>query len=193
MLPCDKQECNCQKNCERYEAGDTEAVSDLIETLKLMVKQAICLVLRHSPEAWDDIEQETYIKMWEEIGTWRGEGKGQFCRWVKRIAINKAIDYGRNKTRKRPESLPPDDSLIAPKSWEQTLLETNDLSPHLKKCIQEVFDKLKPSDQRIVELRAEGMTIEDTAAAVGMKGRNVGYRLARIRKKYLPCLKMLSE
>ncbi len=84
---------------ERARSGDADAVTDLYRRHERRVYN---LALRTLGNPWDaaDVTQETFIKAFKNIGSFKGEAR--FGTWLHRIAVNAAYDHLR---RHRPEPM----------------------------------------------------------------------------------------
>ncbi|MGZ8543825.1 MAG: RNA polymerase sigma factor [Flavisolibacter sp.] len=61
---------------------------------------AVCLRYASNTEEAEDILQEGFIKIFNKIGSFRGEGS--FEGWIRRIFVNTAIEQFRKKTYLKP-------------------------------------------------------------------------------------------
>lgn len=86
---------------ERTKAGDTEAFTPLVVKYNANVYNHIHSRVR-DPEVAKDLTQETWIKAYRAVGTFRGESS--FSVWLYRIAENVCIDYFRKQ--KHADTLP---------------------------------------------------------------------------------------
>jgi RNA polymerase sigma-70 factor (ECF subfamily) len=78
-----------------YLAGDTGAISKLIERHKKRVTDYIAMMVKDRDVA-DDIFQETILKVVRVIDDGRYADNGKFLSWVLRIAHNQVIDHFRH-------------------------------------------------------------------------------------------------
>ncbi len=83
------------KLIEMYRAGDTVAISKLIERHKRRVTDYIAMMVKDRDVA-DDIFQETALKAVKVIDDGRYADNGKFLSWVLRIAHNQVIDHFRH-------------------------------------------------------------------------------------------------
>lgn len=74
--------------------GDRKAQKELFDRFsdKMMV---VSMRYSKSDQEAEDILQEAFIKVFDKIQTFRGEGKLEF--WIKRIVVNTALNYSRSK------------------------------------------------------------------------------------------------
>lgn len=83
---------------QQLQHGDTKdsAFRDLIAQNKTMLYYHIrSIVLNH--EDTDDVLQETFIKAYENIASFKGQSK--LSSWLYRIATNQALDFLKHKSR----------------------------------------------------------------------------------------------
>jgi len=79
-----------QELVERVQAGDKQAFDLLVLKYQRKVQRLISRYIRDSGEI-DDVTQETFIKAYRALATFRGESA--FYTWIYRIAINCAKNY----------------------------------------------------------------------------------------------------
>ena len=94
------------KLVKRAQSGDDEAFSSLVEIFEKFVYNTALRYLSAAAqptEAADDIAQNTFIKAWRSLSSFRGECL--FSTWLFRIAANSARDYIRHKNRHQTVSL----------------------------------------------------------------------------------------
>ena len=73
----------------RFKTGDESAFTDIYEDSKKMV-YVTCLGILNNEQDAEDAMQETYITVYEKIGTLDNENT--FVTWLKTVAANKARD-----------------------------------------------------------------------------------------------------
>ena len=73
----------------RYKSGDESAFTEIYEESKKMV-YVTCLGILNNEQDAEDAMQETYITVYEKLGTL--EAENTFVTWLKTIAANKARD-----------------------------------------------------------------------------------------------------
>ena len=80
---------------ERYRAGNSSAISELIDRHRKRVRDYIYMLVKDRDLA-DDIFQETFIKVVRVIDEGRYTDNSKFLSWVLRIAHNQVIDHFRS-------------------------------------------------------------------------------------------------
>ncbi|MFZ5642482.1 MAG: RNA polymerase sigma factor [Bacillota bacterium] len=127
----------------------------------------------------EDITQETFIKAFKNIHSFRNESK--ISTWLNKIAYNIFIDYKREN--KSPLLSIDDDMLLAkladlkknlPKETEQRIMS---------QCIQEKIMKIPEKNRIPLLLDIQGYTNQEKAMILGYSLDNTKIRLHRARKK----------
>ena len=82
----------------RARNGDPEAFAQLCETHRGRIWRTVSSVVRRKADA-EDLAQETVIKAWQAIGSYRGEAS--LGSWLTRIALNTAHDHQKSAWMRR--------------------------------------------------------------------------------------------
>lgn len=122
----------------------TEAVQMYQEKLYWLIRR----IVRQHDDA-DDVLQETFLKAWQNLGSFRGEAK--FYTWIYRIALFEAINY--NKKKKRIT-----DNEYAVGEDTSYLLESAVADPYFdgdkgELILQQALDTLPPKQRQVFEMR----------------------------------------
>ncbi len=88
---------------EAAQGGDEDAFGELVKSHYERIYRHLWTYVRNEHDA-RDLAQETWIKAWDKIPTFRGEAP--FGAWVARIATRTALDFLRRKKRLREVPLP---------------------------------------------------------------------------------------
>ena len=83
---------------EKLKQGDETAFKTIVETWQKMVYNTALGIVQNAEDA-EDIAQETFVQVYQSIGSFKGESK--FSTWLYRITIAKALDHERKKKRKK--------------------------------------------------------------------------------------------
>ncbi len=78
--------------------GDETALAPLVEKYKRMVHRLAMQITKNHEDA-NDVMQETFIKVYQSIHTFRQEAA--FETWVYRIAVNEALNFVKRRERCR--------------------------------------------------------------------------------------------
>jgi len=172
----------------RAQGGDPEAFEQLMQPLEQLVWR-VCWHYTGNREATEDCGQETMIRIWRNLGNYRGECALES--WVYRIAANCCMDWLRKKKRDKSVSVEPlreqgfDPADTAPGTEEQVVQE--DERRRLREAIAEL-----PEDQReaLILTQLEKISYEETARRLGVEEGTVKSRVNRAKARLK---EMLSE
>ena len=122
----------------------TKAVQMYQEKLYWLIRR----IVRQHNDA-DDVLQETFLKAWQNLGSFRGEAK--LYTWLYRIALFEAINY--NKKKKRIT-----DNEYAVSEDTSYLLESVVADPYFdgdkgELILQQALDTLPPKQRQVFEMR----------------------------------------
>lgn len=161
---------------EACQRGDPEAFRALFEKHKDMVYS---VALRYSGDAAaaQDIAQDTFLKLFSTIGSFRGESN--FEAWLYRMVVNRCFDQKR-KTRRLVSLL--DGAIDARRTPEDSALDEvlrEEMSAH----VQAVVDSLSPDQRMVVVLRyTKGLSYDEIAAIMGCSAGTIASRLNRAHR-----------
>ena len=167
-------------------SGDSAAFSRLVTPLEGMVWR-VCYQLTGNAEDARDAAQETMLKAWRSLASFREEAA--FSTWLYRIAVNVCRDALRRQSVRQAESLealreggfdPPDP---APGT------ESRVLSAESVRELRQAMSRL-PEEQRVplVLFGVEGQSYEEIASLTGVPVGTVKSRVSRARTKLLALL-----
>ena len=165
--------------------GDVNAFEKLVTEYEKAV-YAIAQRMTGNAEDAADMTQETFIKAYNSLSSFRGDSK--FSVWLYRIANNVCLDFLRSRSRKPTVSLSTEDD-----DGEETQLDIADesQSPELllesaltRDAVRRGLDSLPPDYRQILLLREiQGLSYEEIAAALGIESGTVKSRIFRARKR----------
>ena len=141
-------------------------------------------ILRDDAEA-EDAVQEAYMKAIDAIGTFRSDSK--LATWLVRIAANEALGRLRRVRRGaeviRLESDAPADAPAAAEAADSSPgPEDEAMQTEARRIIEAKIDQLPDAFRAVFVLRAvEELSVEETAAALGIPEATVRTRLFRAR------------
>jgi len=164
------------KIIERIQKGDTNAFSYLVTKYQDVVFSIALKVLKNRDEA-EEVAQETFIKAFRSISSFRGKSK--FSTWLFSIAYNTCI----TNVRKKKFSTTSIDQV--PLSEEEEDWDDFGFTEEEKsKMLEMSLKKLPEDDYTLVILYYyEEQSIEDISHIVGLSESNVKVKLHRARKK----------
>jgi RNA polymerase sigma-70 factor (ECF subfamily) len=172
----------------RARSGDVEAFEALVDRFQPRVYRLARRIVGQVQDA-EDVTQQTFLSLIEHIDEFRGESA--LATWILRIATNHALKALR-KRRGLP-SMPleavaePDDSYstlphpeyIAP--WRENPEDAAQRA-ELLKFVEQALSELDDKYRVVFALRdIEGLSVKETAEALGLSEANVKVRLLRAR------------
>ncbi|MDQ0190900.1 RNA polymerase sigma factor [Alicyclobacillus cycloheptanicus] len=132
----------------------------------------------------DDLLQETFLRAWKSLHTFRGDASPKT--WLCRIARNVAIDFLRVQNRRNEWVSPSDDSAFDTPSSEplpEEYAALNELKSSLAACIE----RLQPNYREVIVLHGIlEMSIAETAEVTG-------WSQAKVRITYHRAIKALQR
>ena len=169
---------------ERVKNGDQEAFEDLVSRYENKVYRLAIKLTRNETLA-EEVMQEVFLKIYEKIGTFRGESA--LSSWIYRIAANAC--FAKLNLEKRHQHADLDETMpqaeISLQERQDTTQESPDrplLTGEALSVISRAIERL-PEDFRVVlTLRdVEGMSNEDVARILELSVPAVKSRLHRAR------------
>jgi len=168
----------------RVAAGDREAIRFMVKRHNQTLFRTARAILREDAEA-EDAVQEGYMKAIRGMGSFRSDAK--LSTWLTRIVVNEALERLR-RAKRSAEVIP----LAADINAEGEMLDTADesaatpeaqaLRAEARRIMEARIDSLPDSFRAVFVLRAvEEMTVEETAAALGIPEATVRTRFFRAR------------
>jgi RNA polymerase sigma-70 factor (ECF subfamily) len=154
---------------ERTRAGDMRAMEALMRRHNRLLYRTARAILRDDAEA-EDAVQEAYLQAYRALGTFRGESK--LSTWLVRITANEALMRRRRNVRSA-EVVPLDPAIQAEEEHGDFML---------RRLLEKRIDALPDDYRAVFVLRAlEELTVEETAAALGIPEATVRTRYFRAR------------
>jgi RNA polymerase sigma-70 factor (ECF subfamily) len=172
------------------QAGNLPSFNALVSRHERAVYNVCLRMLRDVPAA-EDATQETFLKAWTAISTFRG---GLVRPWLLRIATNRCYDVLRARTRRPADSLDAELFESEPTWTSQTgsgehpeqFAARAELSTHLERALASL-----PDDQRIVVILSDlqGHPYDEIADITGVAVGTVKSRLSRARARLRDALR----
>jgi RNA polymerase sigma-70 factor (ECF subfamily) len=172
----------------RAQGGDLAAFEGLVSRHEGRVYTLALRMLRHEQDA-EDVTQQAFLSALEHLKTFRGESS--FSTWLLRIAAHAALKVIRKRKGLETVSLEaateenedygtvPHPEYIA--DWRQgpeALVERNEL----QRLLDEALGQLDAKHRMVFLLRdVEGLSVRETAEALGLSEGNTKVRLLRAR------------
>jgi len=161
---------------EACQRGDPEGFRALFEKHKDMVYS---VALRYSGDAAaaQDIAQDTFLKLFSTIGSFRGDSN--FEAWLYRMVVNRCFDQKRKTRRLAPLLDGIVDALRTPGMSVLDEVLRAELSTH----VQSVVDSLSPEQKMVVVLRyTQSLSYDEMAVIMGCSAGTIASRLNRAHK-----------
>jgi RNA polymerase sigma-70 factor (ECF subfamily) len=161
---------------EACRRGDPDAFRALFERYK---DKVYSVALRYSgdPGIAQDISQDTFLKLFSAIGSFRGESG--FESWLYRLVVNRCFDQKRGARRLMPLL---DELMAALRAPEQSILDEV-LRSEMSAQVGAVVASLPPEQRMAIVLRyTQGLSYEEMAGILGCSTGTIGSRLNRAHR-----------
>jgi len=167
---------------ERARRGDTAAIEVLVRRNNRALFRTARAILRDDAAA-EDVVQETYLKAFHALATFRGESS--LSTWLTRIAANHALMRLRRETRAAkviPIDYQDGASLMEGVEDEAEGPERAAMGAQMRGLLERRIDELPDLYRPVFVMRAvEEMSVEETAAALDLPEATVRTRFFRAR------------
>jgi RNA polymerase sigma-70 factor (ECF subfamily) len=175
--------------------GDESAARELMSLLHPRVA-AVARRHCHRPEEWEDLEQETFLRVFAALPRYQAEGV-PMEHWVSRIALNVCRKHWRTQSRRpllRWADLSEGERLAfeAAESRGQPLEQIQSEEAHA--LMHRLLESLKAEDRLVLSLLyLEEKSPDEVAELLGMSRVLVRVRAFRGRKKLHAALRSLEQ
>ena len=173
-----------QQLVERVQRGDKQAFGLLVSKYQRKLNRLLSRLIRDSAEV-EDVAQETFIKAYRALGSFRGDSA--FYTWLYRIGINTAKNYLVSRGRRPPDSdvsaedaefYDGDHALKDIESPERALLR-DEIEATVHRSIEQLPEDLRTA----LTLREfDGLSYEDIASVMQCPVGTVRSRIFRARE-----------
>ncbi len=173
----------------RAKSGDSEAFSEIVSEYERFVYNTACGVLRSSGmscDSADDIAQDSFIKAWRSISSFRGDCA--FSTWIFRITINTARDTIRAQSRRGALSLSRTDDDTESNEWDLPVTSGDSVPEDalerraLIEGIRRAVEQLPEEQRRVVVMRdIHELSYQEIAEVLHLELGTVKSRLNRGR------------
>ena len=172
--------------------GDETALAPLVDKYKRMVHRLAMQITRNHEDA-NDVMQETFIKVYQSIHTFRQEAA--FETWIYRIAVNEALNFVKRRKRRRESPLDTIKESDFSADLRHKAEKAND--PHiqaekseLRHWVTKAVNSLSLKHRIVVILHElEGLTHAEVASILNCSEGTVRSRLHYARKQLRVLLK----
>jgi RNA polymerase sigma-70 factor, ECF subfamily len=161
----------------RILSGDMRALETLMRLHNRTLYRTARAILRDDAEA-EDAVQEAYLQAYRALGTFRGESK--LSTWLVRITANEALMRRRRKPKAAMASTDVEpDNLVSYEAGPEGEAQRGET----RRLLEARIDALPDPFRAVFVLRAvEELTVEETAAALGIPDATVRTRYFRARR-----------
>jgi RNA polymerase sigma-70 factor (ECF subfamily) len=175
-----------EPSIEALKAGDRSAFALLVEQHSPQIYRLALKILNDEQDA-EDVLQETFIKALRALPSF--EGRSSLSTWLYRIAVNEALMMVRKR---RPDAVSIDKEQEGAEGDMEPveivdfccLPESDLLSAEARVFLDQAVEKLSPALRAVFALRdIEGLSVRETAEALGISEVAVKTRLLRARLK----------
>lgn len=160
-------------------AGDAFAFERLMRQHNRRLFRVARSILRDDAEA-EDAVQDSYIEAHRALHGFRGESS--LSTWLTRIVVNQALAHRR--ARRSSGDTDTDLDTVPDRSNDEIVQtpETQAMRAELRRIIEASIDHLPEAHRTVFMLRAvEGLSVEETAAVLGISAGNTKVRFLRAR------------
>jgi RNA polymerase sigma-70 factor (ECF subfamily) len=171
----------------RAKTGDLSAFEELVTRHERRV-YTLSLRMLGQPQDAQDVTQETFLSAVEHLQNFRGESS--FSTWLLRIATHAALKVIRKRKRagnvSLDEATDPDEDGAVPHpefiaDWKQSPAELVSRA-EVRAMLDDALQVLSEKHRLVFLLRdVQGLSVAETAAALGISEANVKVRLLRAR------------
>jgi RNA polymerase sigma-70 factor (ECF subfamily) len=168
-------------------ARDPQALRHLVTANNQRLFRAAWSILKDRGEA-EEAVQSAYLSAFAAID--RFEGRSTLSTWLTRIAINEALGRQRSAQRRRRQledkgvAMLDDYRAALSRGSDSAAPDASVARMQLRGLLEEAIGKLPEQFRTVFVLRdVEGLSVEDTAEALGVPGNTVKTRLMRARRK----------
>jgi RNA polymerase sigma-70 factor, ECF subfamily len=181
---------------ERAQQGDTKAFGLLVSKYQRRLLRLIMRLVRDQAEA-EDIAQETFIKAYRALGSFRGDSA--FYTWLYRIGVNTAKNALSLQGRRAPTQTAFDTEEAQTFDDGEFLRDINTpdrllLSKQIGQTIDQAMSLLPEELRTAIVLRElEGLSYEEIAQAMGCPIGTVRSRIFRAREAIADKLRPLLD
>jgi RNA polymerase sigma-70 factor (ECF subfamily) len=139
------------------QGGDVEAFGELVRRHQERVYATIYHMTANHEDA-NDLAQETFIKAWHALGTFKGESS--FFTWAYRIAVNKTLNFLKQRRNRTPHMSLNDLDVNAEHDPDLVAL-VSDRTPRRDAALAELQERLNAALLKLSEPHRMVVTLHD--------------------------------
>lgn len=172
-------------------SGDPRAFEALVKRYRHRIF-ALALAMTGSPSDADDITQDAFVRAYRHID--RFEGRSEFFTWLYRIALNRALNVRRDRSRRRTQEL--DDPRVT-----VAIAVDSGGDPHRAlelrqtyRYLVRAFDRLSPLLKTTVALTTlQGLSYPEAAVVLETTEGTIAWRIHEARKQMRAALDAMMK
>ncbi len=176
---------------DQYLAGDSSAISQLIERHSRRVRDYIRMMVKDS-DLVEDLFQDTFIKVVRVIDEGRYVDSGKFLSWVLRIAHNQVIDYFR--AQKQDKSISERDSgydVLGTLRFSEPTVEDRMVGEQIERDVRALVELLPVEQREVVKMRYYGgLSFKEIAEQTDV---SINTALGRMRYALINLRRLIKE
>jgi len=172
----------------RAQAGDLTAFEELTNRYERRL-YTLALRITQNPHDAEDVTQQAFLSALENLAGFRGEAS--FATWLYRIATHAALKVVRKRrgldtvsleassgAERDPDTVPHPEYIADWRQSPEQLVQRNET----RRLLEAALAELDPKHRLVFLLRdVEGLSVRETAQALGLSEANVKVRLLRAR------------
>lgn len=161
--------------------GNADAFERLMSAYEKKV-YCLCLRMLGNPHDGEDCAQEAMLRIWQRLSQFRGESA--FSTWVYRVTASVCTDALRKRAKRQEASL---------EAMQESGFDAKDEAPtpqqaaeegDMRRALGEAIASVGEEMRSVFLLRdVHGLSVEETARALGIKTGTVKSRLSRARER----------
>ena len=174
-----------------YLAGDSSAISQLIERHSRRVRDYIRMMVKDRDLA-EDIFQETFIKAVKVIDEGRYTDSGKFLSWILRIAHNRVLDhFRRQKSSRQVNESEAGYDVIGTLRFAEPTTEDEMVHSEMEQTIRDLVELLPEEQREVVRLRYYSkLSFQEIAEQTEV---SINTALGRMRYALINLRRMIKE
>lgn len=145
-----------QKLVRAAQQGDEAAYAELVRRYQQRIYATVYHMTSHHEDA-ADLTQETFIKAYQALKSFKGDSS--FFTWVYRIAVNKTINFLKQRKNKMHMSL--NDLDINPENDPDLVALVSDKTPRREVNLTELNERLNEAMMRLSDVHRLVVTMHD--------------------------------
>jgi RNA polymerase sigma-70 factor (ECF subfamily) len=171
---------------EQSRQGDHAAFENLIRSYQNMIHSVTYRMTGSMADA-DDLSQETFIRAFQQLGSYRGEAK--FSSWLCRVAMNACLNWRQREARRAEVHQQWAGDALSADTQDDSAAQDEE-----SRRVQAALDRL-PAKQRAAMILTvyEEMNHAEAARALGCSEATVSWRVFAARAKLKRWLKPASR